>query len=171
MSWIDDITAAWEREYPDRDISTLPPMVRLARLAILLEAFQDEVLEPFDLIAADYGVLAALRRVGKPYRLSPGELTNQLHRSSGGMTKIVDRLEERGYVGRLPDSADRRGTLVGLTRTGLASQDKVFRAFLDASDTLLAPLGSRGLRQAGHGLAQVLEAFELWWAGREEGAR
>lgn len=168
MSWIDDLTVAWEREYPDRDISTFPPMVRLARLTILLESFQDEVLEPFELIWADYGVLAALRRAGKPHRLSPGELTNELHRSSGGMTKILDRLEARGYVRRLPDPADRRGILVGLTRQGLAVQDDVFRAFLDATDGLMAPLGSRALRQADQSLAQMLEVFERWWADRDE---
>lgn len=170
MSWIDDLTAAWEREYPDRDISTLPPMVRLARLTILLRAFQDEVLEPFGLLWADYGVLAALRRAGKPHRLSPGELTNELHRSSGGMTKIVDRLEERGYVRRFPDPADRRGTLVGLTRRGLALQDDVFHSFLDAADDLMASIGSRALRRADDGLAELLEAFEHWWGDRDEGA-
>ena len=168
MSWIDDIIAACEREYPDRDISTLPPMVRLARVAILLEAFQDDVLQRFGLIWADYGVLAALRRTGKPYRLSPGELTNQLHRSSGGMTKVIDRLEERGYVQRRADSGDRRGTLVGLTRSGLALQDKVFRAFLDATDALLEPVDPRSLRQVDRGLGPVLDAFELWWAQRGE---
>ena len=62
MGWIDDLSTAWEREYPDLDTSTFPPMVRLARLSVLIEGFQQAVLSPFELSSGDYGVLAALRR-------------------------------------------------------------------------------------------------------------
>lgn len=168
MSWVDEHKAAWEREYPDRDVSTLQPLVRLARLGLLLEEFQADVLRPFDLREGDYGVLAALRRSGKPYRLSPGELTNELHRSSGGMTKIVDRLEARGFVDRGPDPSDRRASKVGLTAAGLTVQEKIFRAFLDESGVLLSPLGPRGGARTDRALAQLLDAFEVWWSVREE---
>ena len=103
MDWIDDLAAAWKREYPKLDVSTFPPMVRLARLGLLIEYFQQEVLEPFELSSGDYGVLAALRRAGAPYALNPSQLTSRLERSSGGMTKILKRLEERGLVKRSPD--------------------------------------------------------------------
>lgn len=32
--------------------------------------------------------------------------------------KVIDRLEEMGYVSRSPDPADRRATMVGLTAAG-----------------------------------------------------
>ena len=83
MGWIDDLARAWRREYPGRDVTPLPPLVRLARLGVLLEAFQHEVLAPFELTPADYGVLALLRRAGQPYELTPSRLTSNLRRSSG----------------------------------------------------------------------------------------
>ena len=98
MDWIDELGTAWQREYPGVDVSTLPPLVRLARLSLLIEAFQHEVLAPFELTPSDYGVLAMLRRAGKPYQLSPSDLTSRLERSSGGMTKILKRLEAGGLV-------------------------------------------------------------------------
>ena len=160
MDWIDDLRGAWGREYPDVDVASLPPMVRLARLAVLIEAFQKVVLEPLELTASDYAVLAALRRAGKPYELSPSRLTSRLERSSGGMTKMLKRLEERGWVRRSPDPDDGRGFRIRLTRSGLAMQEQVFHAFLSASDDLFAPLGRAELRATDASLRKVLDAFE-----------
>jgi DNA-binding MarR family transcriptional regulator len=165
MGWIDDLAQAWGREYPGRDVSPLPPLVRLARLGVLLEAFQHEVLAPFELTPADYGVLALLRRAGHPYALTPSRLTSNLRRSSGGITKMVTRLEGRGLVRRTPDPEDRRGCRVRLTRAGLALQERVFAAFLQASGDLLAPLGV--LRETDRELDRLLDAFEQRFRAEE----
>jgi DNA-binding MarR family transcriptional regulator len=160
MDWIDQLSEAWTREYPDLDTSALPPLVRLARLALLIETFQLDVLEPFELTPGDYAVLAALRRAGKPYASNPTELTSRLQRSSGGMTKMLKRLEERGLVARVPDPEDGRGSVVSLTKQGLAVQDRVFHAFLTASGELLGSLPATRRREAERGLRGLLEAFE-----------
>src|SRR5215831_519444 len=166
VGWIDDLTRAWRREHPGRDVSPLPPLVRLARLSVLLEAFQHEVLAPFELTPADYGVLALLRRAGRPYELTPSRLTSNLRRSSGGITKMVTRLEARGLVRRTPDPDDGRGCRVRLTRAGLAAQERIFAAFLHASGDLLAPLGA--LRDTDRELERLLAAFEQRGAVEEE---
>jgi DNA-binding MarR family transcriptional regulator len=166
MGWIDDLARAWRREYPGRDVTPLPPLVRLARLGVLLEAFQHEVLAPFGLTPADYGVLALLRRAGPPYELTPSRLTSNLRRSSGGITKMVSRLEARGLVRRTPDPDDGRGCRVRLTRTGIALQERVFASFLGASGELLAPLGA--LADTDRELDRLLDAFELRFAAQEE---
>ena len=160
MSWIDDLSTAWKREYPGLDTRSFPPMVRLARLAVLIESFQQEVLAPFELSAGDYGVLAALRRTGAPYAMKPSMLTSRLDRSSGGMTKNLKRLEERGLVERAPDPSDGRGSVVTLTTAGLEIQEQVFNAFLAATQELLSPLGVGGVREADLALRQLLDCFE-----------
>ena len=64
-------------------------------------------------------VLAALRRSGPPYELSPGALAAaMMMMSSGGTTARLDRLERDGRVRRSPDPGDRRGVLVALTDQG-----------------------------------------------------
>ena len=160
MDWIDELDSVWQREYPGIDASTLPPLVRLARLSLLIEAFQHEVLEPFELTPSAYSVLAMLRRAGAPYRLSPSDLTSQLERSSGGMTKILKRLEDGGFVGRTPDPRDGRGSLVKLTRAGHAVQNRVFNAFVAATQKLMAPMPAAKLRETDRSLRALLDVFE-----------
>jgi DNA-binding MarR family transcriptional regulator len=60
--------------------------------------------------------------------------------SSGGTTKRLDRLETRGLIHRDRDPADRRGTLVTLTDTGLATIDTVATEHVHNETRLLAPL-------------------------------
>ena len=160
MHWTDELAEGWEREYPGLDTSALPTLTLLARLAVLIEDFQHEVLEPFDIGPSDYSVLATLRRAGEPYELNPNALYSRLRRSSGGMTKMLKRLEERGLVRRTPDPEDGRGMRVRLTRKGFDLQERVFLAYLVASGELLESLPARDRGHAEKGFAAFLAAFE-----------
>jgi DNA-binding MarR family transcriptional regulator len=160
LDWIDGLSDAWGREYPNLDVSTFPPLVRLARLGILIETLQCEVVEPFELTPSDYSVLAALRRAGAPYALSPSYLYSRLERSSGGMTKILKRLEDRGLVSRAPDPEDGRGSLMTLTEEGLELQERVFNAFLSSTQDVLASASKTRLGEIDRSLKFLLEAFE-----------
>ena len=140
--------------------SALPPLVYLTQLSRMIEQLQVEVLEPFELTPNDYSVLATLRRAGKPYALNPTRLYGVLQRSSGGMTKMLKRLEERGLIRRDPDPEDGRGSIVRLTRKGLGLQDRAFVAFLVASQERLAPLSAKQRDEVEHGLRTLTQAFE-----------
>jgi DNA-binding MarR family transcriptional regulator len=163
--WIDELERGWAREHPEADLSTLPPLVRLARLAVLIQGVQAEALEPFDLTPADYSVLASLRRAGPPYRTSPTELYNVLQRSSGGMTKMLKRLESLGLVKRSPDPHDGRGSLVALTKSGLRVQERAFGALLERTQALLGGLSAKRIEEIDGSLRTLLEAFESHLGG------
>jgi MarR family transcriptional regulator, organic hydroperoxide resistance regulator len=47
------------------------------------------------------------------------DLAAGLNASSGTVSKLVDRLEAYGYCRRLPNPADRRSSLLGLTPAGV----------------------------------------------------
>ena len=116
---VDRIVEAWMTQRPDLDFSPLEVLSRVDRLSRHLdrarrEAFRRSELEPWE-----WDVLSALRRAGEPYQLSPKTLLQQTLVSSGTMTNRIDRLERAGFVQRGPNPADRRGTLVALTGTGL----------------------------------------------------
>ena len=89
-----------------------PASRRLARHLDLArrEAFETHGLEPWE-----FDVLAALRREGAPYALSPGRLLQVTLVTSGTMTNRIDRLEAKGLVERVPDPNDGRGVQVVLT--------------------------------------------------------
>jgi DNA-binding MarR family transcriptional regulator len=60
-----------------------------------------------DVLAVQY-----LSRAG---RLTPGQLSDRLGLTSGGVTALVQRLERHGYIVRRPHPTDRRSTLLALT--------------------------------------------------------
>lgn len=165
LDWVDELTRSWEKEYPQLDFSSLLPLVRLVRMSSLTDTFQSNVLEPFELTASDYGVLAALQGAGQPYTLSPSQLHDQLWRSSGGMTKILKRLEKSGLVERRPDSEDGRKIRVTLTSRGLSLHDRVFRAFAIASNRLLTKLTDQQKTEIDRGLKLLHDHLEGLGAG------
>ena len=159
MDWIDEFSEAWAREYPDVDMSTLSPITRLVRLGVLMDIFQKETLEPFDLTPSDYAVLSTLRRAGPPYQLSPSELYTVLERSSGGMTKMLKRLEGLGLVERIPDPEDRRSIRVLLTEPGVALQEEIFNVFLSRTQELLHSVSPVKLREIDNSLRLLLDGI------------
>ncbi|MGZ5409788.1 MAG: MarR family winged helix-turn-helix transcriptional regulator, partial [Aeromicrobium sp.] len=90
--------------------------------------------------AWEFDVLSALRRAGKPYRLSPGQLVHETLVTSGTMTNRVDRLVARGLVERSPDPDDRRGVQVRLSPAGRKAVDGALDALLDHEKELLSGL-------------------------------
>src|SRR5437763_1733154 len=59
--------------------------------------------------------------LGNAGRLRMTELANAVLLSSGGLTRLVGRLEDRGFVRREPDPADARSFLASLTDDGRAA--------------------------------------------------
>ncbi len=159
--WVDDFSEAWAREYPDAaDTSGLLLITRLARLNVLIEAFEQDTLQPFDLMPSDYAVLAALRRVGSPYELAPNELYTTLERSSGGMTKMLKRLEAMGLVRRTPDPEDKRSKLVRLTAAGKQMEEEGFEAFVARTHELLQSASRTDLETINDAVQDLLTIIE-----------
>jgi DNA-binding MarR family transcriptional regulator len=157
---IDTILAQWRRERPDLDTEALGILGRLLRAAHLADTELGSRLADHRLRPGWFDLLAALRRAGKPYELTPTELMRTTLLSSGGMTKRLDRLAEAGLVERRPDPADRRGTLVSLTRRGKASIDRALEAHLANEEQLLKALGPAGRRRLDDLLRTLLVDLE-----------
>lgn len=63
----------------------------------------------------------------------PVELQRIIHGTSGGTTKLIDRLERRGLVARAPGAVDgdRRGVVITLTVAGTALAGRLADALMD----------------------------------------
>ncbi|ALG90756.1 MULTISPECIES: MarR family winged helix-turn-helix transcriptional regulator [Actibacterium] len=121
----------WRAECPEMDLLPMELLGRLAETALVIERQHlAPVFAQFGLQGGEFDVLAALRRSGAPYALSPSALFDVTMMSSGGMTARIDRLEKAGLVARRPNPADRRGTLVGLTDAGRTLIDQAMAAHL-----------------------------------------
>jgi DNA-binding MarR family transcriptional regulator len=137
---VDRLVQAWQRERPDLDISPMEVLSRITRLARHLDRARGQAFAAHGLETWEFDVLAALRRSGKPYELSPGRLLRETLVTSGTMTNRVDRLAARGLVERLPDPKDRRGVLVRLTEEGRRTVDGALSGLLQRERDLLAAL-------------------------------
>jgi DNA-binding MarR family transcriptional regulator len=73
-----------------------------------------------DISMREYDVLYTLARCREPQR--PGELNRHVLLSQPALSRLVDRLVERGLVRRESDPADGRGVRLSLTDAGRAAQ-------------------------------------------------
>lgn len=146
---VDRIVDAWVHERPDLDFSPMLVLSRVDRLARHLDRARKAAFSRSNLQSWEFDVLAALRRAGEPYQLSPKTLLQQTLVSSGTMTNRIDRLVGRGFVERLSDPADGRGILVRMTPRGLTRIDAAITRLVDAEADILGRLaGNDGQKLA-----------------------
>ena len=96
----------------------------LSAHAVLMKQFAAEDIWG-DISMREYDVLYTLSKCPEPIRIR--ELNRHVLLSQPALSRLVDRLAERGFVERRPDPADGRSTLLSLTEAGLAAQRQIGR--------------------------------------------
>lgn len=157
--YAEHLVGQWAVARPDLDPAPMETVVRIMRVAALLEAKLSAVAARHGLAVWEFEVLATLRRNG-PDGLPPRRLLRELMLSSGGITHRIDRLEEAGLVERFPDPDDRRGTIVRLTPAGLARVDPVIAARFDDARAVANRLGRRESAALNEGLRTLALALQ-----------
>ena len=137
---VDRIVEAWQRERPDLGVSPLEVLSRVSRIGKRVETFRKTAFKTSGLESWEFDVLAALRRAGKPFQLSPKNLLAETLVSSGAMTHRLGKLEAKGLVERASHPEDGRGVVVKLTARGQAAIDIAFSTLIDAEHELLRSL-------------------------------
>jgi DNA-binding MarR family transcriptional regulator len=158
---VDRLIEAWRRERPDLDVAPMEVLSRVSRLARHLDRARSQAFDTHGLESWEFDVLAALRRAGSPYQLSPGKLLKETLVTSGTMTNRVDRLAARGLVERLPDPSDRRGVLVQLTTAGRDAVDAAMADLLTHERALLGSLSERDQQKIARVLRELVRPFDL----------
>lgn len=100
-------------------------MVPLGRLIVLVNQKKDHLLSnylsPLDITASQFRVLCAIQ-CEEP--VSPRELSRILSVDLGALTRMLNRLADKGWLARLPNPTDKRGVLLRLTPQGNAMCEK-----------------------------------------------
>ena len=157
---VDRLTEAWRHERPDLDVSPMEVLSRVSRLARHLDRERRAAFAAHDLEPWEFDVLAALRRAGEPYELSPGVLLGQTLVTSGTMTARVDKLTARGLVSRRRDEDDRRAVRVRLTEFGKKSVDAALEGLLANERRLLIGLDTEERKRLGDLLRTLVLPFD-----------
>ncbi len=117
----------------------------LSAHAVLLKQFAAEDIWA-DISMREYDVLYTLSKCREPLRIS--ELNRHVLLSQPALSRMVDRLAERGLIERQPDPADGRGVRLALTGTGRARQHQIgLRHARSVAGALNARLDHGELRQ------------------------
>jgi DNA-binding MarR family transcriptional regulator len=88
----------------------------LSKARNTLVARTDVALKPLDLTAPQLGVILTL---AKGRANTPQHLAREMSYDSGSMTRMLDRLERKGFVARGRSEADRRMVELTLTPQGI----------------------------------------------------
>ena len=84
-----------------------------------LRAFEDELFAEFDLTPQQYNVLRLLKAL-HPELLPTLAIAERLVSRAPDITRMLDKLEQRGLIRRDRSANDRRSVLIGITAAGLA---------------------------------------------------
>ncbi|SPB14254.1 MarR family transcriptional regulator [Caballeronia novacaledonica] len=87
----------------------------LAKARNVLVMRTDQALKPLDLTSPQIGVMLLL---ASGRARTPLELSREMSYDSGSMTRMLDRLEKKGFVSRTRSEADRRIVELSLTERG-----------------------------------------------------
>jgi DNA-binding MarR family transcriptional regulator len=109
-----------------------PAALALKRLVSALSA---DLMEVFSRLNVTLPQLRVLHIIRREERVSGRQLARELNVSPGAVVQLCDRLQEQGYVERVPDTDDRRVTWFQLTGTARA----LFEELLAIRRSRLAP--------------------------------
>ncbi|HUC59725.1 MAG TPA: MarR family winged helix-turn-helix transcriptional regulator [Streptosporangiaceae bacterium] len=108
-----------------------------------------------DLSMREYDVLYTLSKCPRPVRIS--ELNHHVLLSQPALSRLTDRLADKGLIARQADPADHRGVLLSLTEHGRTRQREIGRRHgRGVARAMTTALSAEELRQLG----ALLERFK-----------
>jgi len=149
-----------EENWPQSAEKCSPAILRIHRIHDYHQQDLNKIIEGYDLQRADFGVLAALRREGDPYCLSPTELYQSMLFSSGGLTKVLNRVTTLDLIERIDNPEDKRSKLVQLTEKGKVLIDKVIQQLHNHEQKRISVLSEQEQQQLNALLEKLLTARE-----------
>src|SRR5215468_7583177 len=119
------------------------------------------LLREHDLTPSQYNVLRILRGEGKPLPIL--EIASRTITVVPGITGLIDRLEQAGFVNRLRCEKDRRVIYVALTDQGISTLADLDKPLLALHGKLMGHLSQGDLKD----LIRLLEKLREPWAASD----
>lgn len=108
-------------------------------------------------VELNFTQFVALKLLGQEDPMTPVELARALHYNPGALTRLLDKLEQRGCLKRVPDPDDRRALRLELTPQGRALRKRLI-GYCDAVATRTFTCTTAREREQLHGvLSRVLD--------------
>jgi DNA-binding MarR family transcriptional regulator len=106
------------------DSSEQEVFLNLWRTYDRLRLFEDQLFQKHGITAQQYNAMRLLR-AAHPHRMQTLNLAARLISRAPDITRLLDRLVERGLVDRQRPAENRRVVLIGITRAGIEMLDEM----------------------------------------------
>jgi MarR family transcriptional regulator, 2-MHQ and catechol-resistance regulon repressor len=147
---------AFRAEFPGGNPWANQAMRNLVRLSDVLVDAVNRRLRVHGLHLATAQALSVLE--GAEHPLTPNEIGEHLHLTSGTVTTVIDSLEKRGLVERDSHPKDRRKVLVSITKSGRTVLDRYLPEAVAIQTAMLAGLDDDELRTLNELLTRALRS-------------
>jgi DNA-binding MarR family transcriptional regulator len=134
-----------------------PAAAALKRLVSILSS---DLMDVFSRLNVTIPQLRVLHLIRKGQRVSGRQLARELNVSPGAVVQLCDRLQEQGYVERVPDTGDRRVTWFQLTDSARTLFEEVWAVRRSRLAPALASLGGADAESLVRIINQVADALE-----------
>jgi DNA-binding MarR family transcriptional regulator len=133
------VDADFQDEYPGGDTTCTEAYASLCRTGeALLGELDRRITATFGISQAAATALAVIDGAGTP--LTPSQVSDRMLIASATMTATLDLLERRGWIRRVPNSADRRSVLIEITPEGRATTDQLLPGIRTIERSILSTL-------------------------------
>jgi DNA-binding MarR family transcriptional regulator len=133
------VDADFQDEYPGGDTTCAEAYASLCRTGeALLGELDRRIAATFGISQAAATALAVIDGAGTP--LTPSQVSDRMLIASATMTATLDLLERRGWIRRVPNSADRRSVLIEITPEGRATTDQLLPGIRTIERSILSTL-------------------------------
>jgi DNA-binding MarR family transcriptional regulator len=133
--------------------------LNIVRTADAFERTNAEALKPYDLTPTQFNVLRILRGASQE-GLNCREISQRMLTFDPDVTRLLDRLESRGLLGRSREAKDRRVITVRISQSGLQLIGELDQKVLDLHKQQLGHLGERKLQTLINLLEQARQALK-----------
>jgi DNA-binding MarR family transcriptional regulator len=127
-----------EREFPEVHSLASDCVINLWRANAMLSEEMGRVLRPYDLTLTGFRVVMMLRVAGGT--LTPAEIADRLGSARATVTGVLDSLEKRELVRRLPHPDDRRRLQVEITPQARSLLDELLPTYFEHERVSVAAL-------------------------------
>ena len=158
--YIDETVTTWQQQRPDLDFEPMGYMLRFHAMAEAAMTKIEIITKSHGLTVGEFDVLATLRRHGVTSTLMPSFIAEVAMVSPSGLTHRLTQLEKSGHITRSADNADRRSSLVSITKSGAAVADQLIAQIAEHSARMYAAIPAEDLEKFSNVVSLVSTELE-----------
>jgi len=127
------------------------------KLVRMMQLFERDQIKPFGFTTSQCYVLIELQ---KSTELTMNELSDRMNLNTSTMTRIVNNLVRDGLIERSKDKEDRRVVVVGLTKNGFETANKLQISITDYYRKIVSNLPSGQVENVLESVSLLIDAFD-----------